>query len=113
MNMSQFRLTCFDKPAFEDSGLEFFVCNGGGGLAGVRRTADASHRIYVRDQDVVLNLEMQIARKSCGSSRFGVRADSDGNISFVCDGKATEPGRGRFQAATRSEWKDWQSKLRR
>jgi hypothetical protein len=50
-------LACFDKPAFEEDGLEFFVCQGGAGLGGVRKKAAGT--IYVGELDIALNLNAE------------------------------------------------------
>src|SRR4051812_37894500 len=63
MSLKTFPLACFDKPNFDEDGLEFFVCNGGGGLAGVRKKADPAHySIYVRELEIAQNLNMQAAK---------------------------------------------------
>lgn len=57
MSMNGFPLACFDKPAFEEDGLEFFVCQGGAGLGGVRKKADPARKVYVADLNIALNLK--------------------------------------------------------
>jgi hypothetical protein len=72
MAMKGFPLVCFDKPAFVEAGLEFFVCQGGAGLGGVRKKADPAGTIYVGDLDIALNLNMKAAQLSC-KGKFVVR----------------------------------------
>jgi hypothetical protein len=109
MTMKGLPLGCFEKSNFEQDGLEFFVCNGGGGIAGVRRKNDPAQTVFVKDQDIAQNLNMQIARKTCGK-KFVVRADAQGVISFVCDGRDLNVP-ARFQAASKSDWKKYQGYL--
>ncbi len=85
MTMKGLPLSCFAKSNFEQDGLEFFVCNGGGGIAGVRKKNDAKHTIFVRDPDIAQNLNLQVARGEC-TDRVSVSADRDGFISFRCGG---------------------------
>ncbi len=108
MTMKGHPLSCFQKPAFEDSGLEFFVCNGGGGLAGVRKKDDPAHMIFVGDPDIAQNLNMQVAKGQCGNGRFGVRGGLDGTMSFLCDGKDMEM-RERFKTASKANWKRYEA----
>jgi hypothetical protein len=103
-------LSCFEKPAFEEDGLEFFVCNGGGGLAGVRRKADPAHTVQVRDQEIAQNLNMQVAKSACGKGRFSVQADSSGPASFLCEGKQME-SKDRFRPASKAEWQKFDKHL--
>src|SRR3954471_16567283 len=73
MGMKGLPLACFDKPSFEEDGLEFFVCNGGAGLGGVRKKSDASKTVWVSEVDSALNLNMQVAKTECGKGQFAVR----------------------------------------
>lgn len=111
MNMRGLPLTCFDRPNFEQNGLEFFVCNGGGGVAGYRKKPDARGIIYVRHPDIAMNLNMKQAKANCGTGRFGVRADSSGVTSFICNG--VELRSEKFQANTRAPWAEYNSYLDR
>ena len=107
MTMKGFPLSCFEKPAFVEDGLEFFVCNGGGGLAGVRKKADAAHTVFVRSPEIALNLNMQTAKAACGKGRFSVRG-AGGMFWFECDGKEAEAHE-RFRAASNGEWKRYRA----
>ena len=112
MTMQGLPLSCFSKPNFEQDDLEFFVCNGGGGVAGVRRKNDPKHMIFVRDPDIAQNLNMQAARGQCVKGRFAVSADQGGIISFHCDGSEM-PHIDRFQVASKAEWTAWSKYLNR
>jgi hypothetical protein len=112
MTMKGLPLSCFAKSNFEQDGLEFFVCNGGGGIAGVRKKNDPKHTIFVRDRDIAQNLNMQTARSECVSGRFSVSADQEGVISFRCGGSEIASA-GRFQAASKAEWNAWSKYLTR
>jgi hypothetical protein len=103
-------LACFDKPSFEEDGLEFFVCNGGLGLGGVRRKADPAKTIYVSDVDIALNLAMKLAKAQCAKGRFGVQGTTP--YSFVCDGE-TVRATDRFQPASKADWKKYVGYLRK
>jgi hypothetical protein len=106
MVMKGLPLTCFEKPAFEEDGLEFFVCNGGGGLAGVRRKADPARIVLVRDLEIAQNLNMQSARSACGTGKFAVQADSSGVASFLCQDK--DMGiKARFSASPKADWQKY------
>jgi len=111
MGIRGFPLSCFYKPNFEEDGLEFFVCNGGGGIAGVRKKTDPAHTVFVRDPEIAKNLNMQVAKGECGSKQFSVRADRDGMISFGCQGKEIDH-RERFQAASKADWKKYERYLK-
>lgn len=125
MSMKGFPLSCFDKPNFEQDGLEFFVCNGGGGISGVRRKADKALIIFVRNPDIAQNLQMQMAKRECGG-KFVVHADRGGLISFHCVSTETLDRRRsglpmdlgeeirtkeRFRAASKADWKRYQGYL--
>ncbi len=105
MVMKGLPLSCFDKPAFVDDGLEFFVCNGGGGLAGVRRKADPAHIVLVRDLEIAQNLNMQAARSVCGKGKFTVQSDSSAT-SFLCQDKDMEL-KARFSVASKADWQKY------
>jgi hypothetical protein len=102
-------LACFAKPNFEEDGLEFFVCNGGGGIAGVRKKDDAKHLVFVRDRDIARNLNVKAAKVECGTGRFFVAMDQEGDVSLHCDGK--ELASGRFQVASKVEWARYEKYL--
>jgi len=104
MGMKGLPLSCFNQPNFEEDGLEFFVCNGGGGVAGVRKQNDPAHTIYVRDPEIAQNLNMKLAKQECGSNQFFVRSDPGGLISFGCKGKEIRHDE-RFKCATKADWK--------
>src|SRR5579883_1820332 len=108
MRMNRLPLTCFNKPSFEEDGLEFFVCNGGLGLGGVRKKSDPARTVWVAELDLALNLNMQVAKRECGKGRFTVRGGE--SYSFECDGD-TISTRDRFQPATRADWKRYQGYL--
>jgi hypothetical protein len=110
MVMKGLALSCFAKPAFEEDGMEFFVCNGGGGLAGVRKKNDPSHTVLVRDADIAQNLNMQEARGQCAGERFSVCSKADG-ILFFCCGEKEMNNKGRFKSASKSEWKRYNTHL--
>jgi len=109
MTMKGFPLSCFEKPTFVEDGLEFFVCNGGGGIGGVRKKADPAQSVFVRDLQMAQNLNMQTAKAACGKGRFGVR-EYGGAVWFVCDGEETEHGE-RFRAASKADWKKYAAYL--
>jgi len=112
MTMKGLSLACFDKPQFEEDGLEFFVCNGVTGISGVRKKADPKAAILIRDSEVALNLNMQDAKLACrGGKRFAVHADSRGDYSFTCDGEENR-GRERFQLGSKAEWKKFDTYLK-
>jgi hypothetical protein len=104
MGMKGLPLACFDKPVFEEDGLEFFVCQGGAGLGGVRKKAAGT--IYVGDLDIALNLNMKTAQLSC-KRRFAVRGFPP-PTAFLWSG---EPIRqpDRFQVASKADWKKYRS----
>jgi hypothetical protein len=110
MRMKGFPLSCFAKSNFEQDGLEFFVCNGGGGIAGVRKQSDPRHTIFVRDPDIAQNLNMQVAKFQCVKGQFAVSADQTEIISFRCGGSdvATRAG---FQVASKADWAAWSKYL--
>lgn len=110
MGMRGFPVSCFDKPTFEEDGLEFFVCNGGGGIAGVRRKDDPAHTVWVRDSDIAQNLNMRVAQAQCGGKRFGVRLEPNGAMSFVC-GEEEMRQRERFKAGSKAQWKKYEAYL--
>jgi hypothetical protein len=112
MTMKGLPLSCFAKSNFEQDGLEFFVCNGGGGLAGVRKKSEPKQVIFVCDQDVAQNLNMQTARVGCVNGRFSVSADQEGVISFRCGGSEITVTN-KFQAASKVEWTTWSKYLTR
>ena len=109
MTMKGFPLSCFEKPTFVEDGLEFFVCNGGGGLAGVRKKADPAHSVFVRDPQMAQNMNMQSAKATCVKGRFGVR-EYGGFFSFICDGKEAEYQE-RFKSASTADWKKYSAYL--
>jgi hypothetical protein len=112
MSMKGLPLACFDKPTFEEDGMEFFVCNGVRGLSGVRRKSDSAGAIIVRDPDIALNLNMQAATLACkktGAKSFAVGYDSSG-ISFKCDEKEMDRTN-RFRAGSKAEWKKFDAYL--
>jgi hypothetical protein len=111
MTMKGLPLSCFAKSNFEQDGLEFFICNGGGGIAGVRRKNDPKHTIFVRDQDIAQNLNMQAAKGECGTGKFSISGDPGGFI-FNCDGSEMAR-RERFQAASKADWTAWGKYLNR
>ena len=106
MVMKGLPLACFEKPTFEDDGLEFFVCNGGGGLAGVRKKADPAHTVLVRDPDIANNLNMQAAKIACAKGKLSVQADSSGIVSFLCQDKEMEI-KARFVIASKADWQKY------
>jgi len=108
MTMQGLPLACFDKPSFEEGGLEFFVCNGGAGLGGVRKKSDAAKTVWVGEVDIALNLNMQVAKAQCGKGRFAVRGGA--SYSFLCDGEEVRL-RDRFQPASKADWKRYQGYL--
>jgi hypothetical protein len=111
MAMKGFPISCFDKPNFETDGLEFFVCNGGGGIAGVRKKDDPAHTVFVRDPEIAQNLNMQAAKKECSNGRFSVSSDADGAISFRCEGKEMNHNT-RFKLASKADWKKYDTYLK-
>ncbi len=105
MGMKGFPLACFAKPTFEDDGLEFFVCNGGAGLAGVRKKADPKHIVFVSDPAMANNMNMKAAKLQC-TGRFGVSMDGDGTVYFLCSGKHMDlPD--RFRTASAADWRKY------
>jgi hypothetical protein len=126
MGMKGFPLSCFNQPNFAEDGLEFFVCNGGGGIAGVRKQNDPAHTIFVRNPDVALNLNMQLARRECENKQFFVRRNSDGIYSFGCQEKTQSdferaaiaretppPHRDeKFKPASKADWKRYDGHLK-
>ena len=112
ITMRGFPLSCFDKPNFEEDGLEFFVCNGGAGIVGARKKNDPTHTVFVRDEEIAHNLNMQKAKSACEKGRFGVRSDAQGTISFLCQGKAVGSDKS-FQAASKADWKKYVAYLNR
>ena len=101
MGMQGLPMACFDKPSFEEDGLEFFVCNGGTGLGGVRKKSDPAKTIYVSDVDLALNLNMKAAKAACTKGRFTVVGSTP--YSFACDGETIRQ-RNRFQPASKADW---------
>jgi hypothetical protein len=97
-------LSCFDKSNFEQDSLEFFVCNGGGGIAGVRKKNDPKHVIFVHDPEIAQNLNLQTARSAC-PGRVTV-SDHEGLISFRCGGSEMAHVE-KFQAASKADWTAW------
>ena len=104
-------LACFSNPNFEDDGLEFFVCNGGGGIAGVRKKEDRTHTVWVRDFNIASNLNMQWARTRCQGGRFSTGMTPSGTFYFLCDGKAID-GEDRFKQGSKADWKKWDAHLK-
>jgi hypothetical protein len=100
-------LACFAKPNFEEDGLEFFVCNGGSGIAGARKKDDAKHVVFVHDRDIAQNLNMQAAKIECGVRKFSVSADQSGFITWRCDGTEMADSE-RFRVASKVEWARYQ-----
>ena len=107
------------------------MCNGGGGIAGVRKTADPAGTIFVRNPDIAQNLNMQVAKRECGNRQFFVRSDPDGIISFGCQEEAFVPGQNvlpqmghghfpavemshkeTFKPASKGDWKKYASYLK-
>jgi hypothetical protein len=111
MTMRGFPLSCFEKPTFAGDGLEFFVCNGGGGLAGVRKKSDPAHSVFVPDPEVAQNLNMQVAKRACGDKRFATHSSPGGIISFRCEGEEIQRN-DRFKAASKAEWNKYATYLR-
>lgn len=109
MGMNGFPLSCFDKPSFEEDGLEFFVCQGGAGLGGVRKKADATRTVWVGDLNIALNLNMKAAKLLCPTGKFVVRGFPPGS-DFLCDGEVIRQ-RERFQLASKADWKKYLSYL--
>jgi hypothetical protein len=112
MTMKGLDLSCFEKPRFEENGLEFFLCNGGGGLAGVRRKSDPAHIILVHDPDIAKNLDMQSARMSCPRGRFAVHADAVGIFWFTCDNREIKTEE-KFTVAAKADWAKYSAYLYR
>ncbi len=112
MTMRGYPLSCFEKAAFEDDGLEFFVCQGGGGLTGVRKKSDPAQTIWVRDPDIAQNLNMKVAKSKCQGKKFAVSSPDPEltMVSFRCDGKEIRLGE-RFKAASQAEWKKYEKYL--
>jgi hypothetical protein len=52
------------KPAFEEDGLEFFVCSDGAGHGGVWKMVDPAKIVWVAEFDLALNLNIQVATVS-------------------------------------------------
>ena len=102
-------LACFAKPNFEEDGLEFFVCNGGTGLAGVRPKNDKAKTILVRNFDIAQNLKMQSAKSQCNGKRFAV-SYSGYSYYFLCGGKELAPPQ-LFEVASATDWKRYQGYL--
>jgi hypothetical protein len=102
-----FPLALCAQPAFTEDGLEYFVCNGGLGLGGVRRASDPKH-ILVADPDLAQNLNLQAARTRC-KSRVTVHGASTG-FYFTCDGEEIDSS--QFQPASKSDWRRFQSRAR-
>ena len=94
----------------QNSSLEFFVCNGGRDLAGVRKKSDPKHIIFVKDPDIAQNLDMQIAKAACNGGRFGVRMGADGIVYFVCAGAEMEHNE-NFKAVSKTDWKKYSAYL--
>ena len=105
MSMNGFPLACFAKPAFEEDGLEFFVCQGGAGLGGVRKKADAARKVYVGDLNIALNLNMKAAKLNCPKGKFAVRGFPP-PTAFLCDGEVLRNPE-RFQLASKADWKKY------
>ncbi len=112
MSMKSLPLACFDKPTFEEDGLEFFVCNGIHGISGVRKKSDPAHTILVRDPDIALNLNMQAAKLDCGKNRFSVHTGYAGTFFFACEGKEIARQE-RFQPGSKTDWKRFDAYLSR
>jgi hypothetical protein len=110
MTTKGFPLSCFAKSNFEQDGLEFFICNGGGGIAGVRKKNDPKPTVFVRDRDIAQNLNMQVAKSECVTGRFSVSADQDGIISFRCGGSEMVHIE-KFQVASKADWTAWSKYL--
>jgi hypothetical protein len=111
MTMKGLPLSCFEKPTFTEDGLDFFVCNGGGGIAGVRKKSDPSHVVLVRDPEIAQNLNLQAARIECGSQRRVVTTQAPSGIaSFECPGKEISHDE-RFRAGSKAEWKKYDAYL--
>ena len=113
MTMRGYPLSCFEKVAFEDDGLEFFVCQGGGGITGVRKKNDPAQMIWVRDPDIAQNLNMQVAKSKCQGKKFAVYSPHPelATFSFLCDGKEIRQSDKFFKAAPQAEWKKYQKYL--
>jgi hypothetical protein len=104
--MKGFPLNCFDRPTFEEDGLEFFVCNGGTGLTGVRKKTDPARIVFVGFPEIAQNLNMQLAKRECAEKRFGVRAEPSGLISFMCQGQEVK-SKELFKLASKADWKTY------
>jgi hypothetical protein len=89
--------------------LEFFVCQAGAGLGGVRKRADPARKVYVGDLNIALNLNMKAAKLNCPKGRFTVRGFPP-PTAFLCDEELIRNPE-RFQLASKAEWKKWQSYL--
>ncbi len=55
---------------------------------------------------------MQSAKAQCAGKQFAVRADPDGNFSFLCMGKEVDHNE-RFKSASKSDWKRYSGYLDR
>ncbi len=112
MTMRGYPLSCFDKVAFEDDGLEFFVCQGGGGISGVRKKNDPTQTVWVRDPDIAQNLNMKVAKSKCQGKKFAVTSLNPEFplFGYLCDGKEIRQT-DRFRATSQAEWKKYQKYL--
>jgi hypothetical protein len=114
MTMRGYPLSCFEKAIFEEDGLEFFVCRGGGGIAGVRKKNDPAQIILVSDPDIARNLNMQLAKSKCQGKKFAVSSRSPdpqlAMFTFLCDDKEISQS-DRFKAAPKADWKKYQKYL--
>jgi hypothetical protein len=104
MTMKGFPISCFDQSVFEQDRLEFFVCNGGGGIAGVRKKDDPKQTVFVRDPDIAQNLNLKVARSKCIGKKFIVSASASGIVTFRCEDTEINNSE-RFQAASKADWK--------
>ena len=110
MTMKGFPLSCFDHSVFEQDRLEFFVCNGGGGIAGVRRKDDPARTVFVHDPDIAQNLNLKVARSKCAGRKFTVSASASGIVTFRCEATEIDNSE-RFQAASKADWKRYSDYL--
>ena len=110
ITMKGFPLSCFDQAIFEQDRLEFFVCNGGSGIAGVRKKDDPKHTVFVRDPDIAQNLNLKVARRTCVGKKFTVSASGNGIVTFRCEDTEINNSE-RFQAASKVDWKRYSDYL--
>jgi hypothetical protein len=107
MFTQQYPLPCFDKVTTETDGVELFLCNGHPGLAGARKKNDPNHTIYVRNNDIANNLNLQTAKSQC-RGKVMVTEES-GIFDMQCGEKRLDTS--RFQAALKSDWLRFEAML--